>query len=1350
MQGVPTTPALQRYVPRHVLARLADAMPSKSRVTSSARDFDGVVLMLDIVGFSGLTERYAQAGAVGAERLSVLLDQYFGRMTDIALAHGGDVVDFVGDAMLVIWEAPAAATRDTAVIAVQCGLALQRALPDIVAQTGASLQQRISLASGRLTHFTVGGVDDKWHCLTAGGPLAQAAAENHQARAGEVMVCAALWGDVHAHCTGREARAGGCGIEAVHTPLALPPLPLCPAPPGDAPRLLEGYLAQPFLERLRVSGGSWLGEFRNITTLFVGLPGVDCSDAGALAALQGAVECAQRAHQRYGGILTRLSTDDKGVTLLCGFGLPMTAREDDAVRALSAAAALTTAMNELGIPSKIGITTGQVFYADSGGEQRRHAALVGGAVNLAARLMVASDGGMLCDEATQRAAARGFEFDARPPVSAKGFDAPIAVATPRARAAGVRRAYEGASIGRAAEFGELARAVALLAGGAHSPGGCMVLRGEAGIGKSRLIADAAAEARARDIRVLWSAGVALEIATVYFPWRHFLAQLLCGDGVFDAALARAQAQRLIGGDERLQSWLPLLNDVLPLHLPDTVIAAQMTGQARAASLRALLLALTAHSARDAPMLWVADDLHWFDGASAAMLSALVAANVPRLLVLGGTRPLEASAAVEVSGFIRAARCMDLAALPLAAVRQIIANKLDAVEVSPALAAFITARAAGNPFYVEEIVLAMRAARYIDVSAGLCGFAPGVDEGALAALPDSLRGVIVSRIDALGAAEQLALKAASVIGREFSLPMLRDLLPRADAADNLPNVLDILVREDVVRPAGDGARGQYRFKHALLQDTVYEQLPFALRRDLHGAAAGWIERNEAHDLEPRYAVLALHWERALQASPAVDYLEKAAALSLRRYANHEAIAHARRALRVTAEHKLPVAAAREARWEAMLGDAHHELFEYRAATRHFKRALALAGRPAPRHIATLLLDLGWQMGVQAGARLGMARKGARDTLLPWASHIHEKLGEIAYFESRTVPLLHATLTSLNLAERSGAVREAVDGFAAMAIGFYGAGLHQLSRRYNQRSLALAAAQGSIEDVAYANLISGIYWAPQGRWPEVELALARSAALYTRIGALGRWQQTRTVLCAAELIRGRFARAREVLDELTPSVHHDTPVQVVAWQYCFETWLALARGDALAGWVTRLREVIGAPELQQVDRMFCNGLIAASCWRMGDHEGGLRAARAGLADLLESTPTAWYITAGIGGIVQTLMDAAAAGIAGDDESRRASRALNRYARVSQVAAPRAALFEGRRAAATGAARRADAVWRRGLSAARAFGAAHDEAMLLFDMATRGAYASDTRATFLAQAHEIFARIGVTPAASLAASV
>jgi adenylate cyclase len=253
------------------------------------------------------------------------------------------------------------------------------------------------------------------------------------------------------------------------------------------------------------------------------------------------------------------------------------------------------------------------------------------------------------------------------------------------------------------------------------------------------------------------------------------------------------------------------------------------------------------------------------------------------------------------------------------------------------------------------------------------------------------------------------------------------------------------------------------------------------------------------------------------------------------------------------------------------------------------------------------------------------------------------------------------------------------------------------------------------------------------------LTHSASLYTRLGAVERWQQAYGGLSAIELMRGRLPQAQSWLDKLRPP-GHELPAQIAAYLHAFGASLAIIQGRALAEFVMRLREVTAARELARFDRVLCQGLIATCCWRLDDRTAAVEAAHDGLANLLSGVPAAWYVTDGIAGIAQTLIDASACGLASPSDAWRACRILRSYARATKVALPRAALLSGRFAAGSGSKRLALSRWRKGLGAARSLGAGYDEALLLHELGTHGP--RPERARFLEEAHAQYERLGAMP--------
>jgi adenylate cyclase len=1341
--ALPEEPArhsgLTMYLPHCVLEQLAQ--PETAPRRPSLDRFDGVVLFTDLAAFSRLTDELSARGPEGVEQLSNLLNSYFGRMTEIALEHGGDVVDFVGDAIVVMWPG-AGRLAEAAAEAVHCGLALQLALREVMSTTGLPLRQRVSISAGELTQFVVGGVDGKWRWLIAGEPMRQAGACNHQAQPGEVLVCEPAWQLVRERCQGRLLPAGHALADRIA------PLPQAPRRRRPPPQLvpaarIEEFVAQPLLDRFRAGHWGWLGEFRNVSAVFVGFPDLDASSPAALADVQYAAECAQHEFARYGGSLETLSMDDKGVTALAAFGLPARMHEDNSVRAVRAAMSLAAKLQARGLRCSTGIAHGRAFYGDSGGLSRRHVALVGGVVNLAARLMQAADGGILCDEPTRRSAGDALGFLPRAPLQVKGQSQAVAVYTPGDAGAAGPSPQENSIIGRSPERQRIEQSLDTLLDGS---GGLLLLRGEAGIGKSRLLREAMQQAQRRGVLALSGYGSSIESATPYFAWGRILHQLLLGEAPFDAAAAREELQRRLHGEELAETWTPLLNDILPLHYPDNAITRQMEVGARASSVRSLLILLLRGFAAEQPTLLAIDDLHWCDEASAGILAAVVEA-VPQLLVLAATRPLDRSAAATVDKLLRGAEAqtLSLEQLPREELDLLACQKLGVRSLPAEVGDFVFARGGGNPFYSEELLLALSGARLLSVDGGVCSLGPDFANSGLATMPTTLHGVIISRVDQLAPAEQLTLKLVSVIGRDFSLQMLRELHPIAGDAAGLEAIVEALLATDILRPAA-GAQRAYAFKHAILREVIYDLLPYAQRRQFHRDVALWVERNEASHLEPYLVELAMHWERAGEIPKALGYLERAGTLAFDRFANRQAIQHVRRAYALAQQHGLQLQPGSIEVCEGILGDSHQELFEYDAASRHFKRCLTQLGLPPSETRTGLVLGLLRQILLQLRLRLqraGAPPPAAGNLAVRRAAHIYQRLAESSFFDNRPLELLYQIMASVNLAERSGATREIVDGFGAIAVVAVAAGLRRAGRYYNRRAMEIIRSAINPVDAAYGYLVDMVYWATIGGWARQEQSGVQAGAIYHQLGGTVRWQQTMSMRYTPLIAQGRYSEAEAVLQRARAAMSQDVPSQVLSFYYCSMIDLALARPAPLEPLIAALQAAQGH-DLHRSDRIRSLGLIAQAWMRLGQPAQALAAADAALHIMRQSEPTPWHVTDGLAALAEVYMrawDEAApdAAPALRHKAAEVCKALLGFARRVPVGFPSAALQYARYHWRCGQRRSARRWWRRAMAAAQRLGTAHVQGLALYDMGTRLAPRDGGGLPALQQAQAIFERIG-----------
>lgn len=1105
--------------------------------------------------------------------------------------------------------------------------------------------------------------------------------------------------------------------------------------PGDARDSVLSFVPSLLLEQARAGLWPWFGEFRNVTVLFLGLKELDVTHPGALGALCLTEEILHRVLRRHGGSLLDFATDEKGIGSVSAFGLPQSAHRDDAERAVAAAMELVAGLREMGIVGSVGVTAGRGFYGDCGGPSRRRLGLVGPPIILAARLMSAAQGTVLCDERVRRGAP-SFTYTALPPMNLKGQDAPVAVFEPGERAAPQALRYEHGMVGRRSERERIASELERLRSGL---GGLLSVTGEAGIGKSHLLAETAHLAQERGLEVLTGIGSEMETATPYFPWRRVLGELLPRDPAARVTLLREQLR----DDPLRQAWLPLLEAIVPLGLPPTDATRHMDSAGRALAIQELLIELLSRRAAQQPVLLVLDDLHWIDAASCALLEA-VHDRLPQLLIVLGSRPAEQALAPEVGRLLRSEHpSISLGALDRTAVAQLACARLEIHRAPPELVEFLWVRANGHPFYIEELLLGLRSAQMLEVHDGACRLNEGFHAGELATLPTTLQGLIVGRVDRLASLHQWMLKLASVIGREFAVAALADLRTQPASGEALEDMLASLVEADLLRLASAAEPQMYEFKHAILRDVLYDLLPFSQRRELHGRVAVWIE-SSGDDLRLRHAELALHWERAGDPQRAVHHLEGAGVEAVSRYANRDAIVHLAKAKSLSEGHALRTDEPRLALWEGLLGDAHHELFEYASAARHFHLSLSALGRPTPKKQAGLVLSLLREFSLQGALRLSRRTLATKDTARAQrVSHIHERLAEIAYFDNRPAPLLYHTLASLNLAERSGAVRETVDGYAALSIGYLVAGMRRLSLFYNQRSLSLAQERGTPADLAYAHLVNMVYRATIGDWNALDPSAEVALPIYRQLGAPVRWHQTQSLRYHADCLRGRFEQASTLLDEVQAEWGRDTPAQVRSWVLCSRMNIALACGEPDRDAIETLAEVL-TPELHRADRARSQGLMAQAWLRLGEPERALACVDDALTTLVGDVPTAWHITDGLAGLAETCIALWLQAGTGTDTRHLRTRTdaacsvLGQYVARSPVAAPRTGLVKAQVLSLSGRTAAARKTLHRALTSARVFDMPHSEARALHQLALLESN-STARAGLLDPACALFAKIG-----------
>ena len=436
---------------RSALESIASFVPIDRRIAlaehaSLPENSSGAVLFADISGFTPLTEELARGLGLqrGAEEVVRHLNQVYAALIDKVHRFGGSVTGFSGDAITCCFDAAPAIRGDVprpTLRALACAFAMQsamRTIAPVLSGSGESLSLRIKIAicEGEVRRFLVG--DPQRIEVVAGQPLVRLAVGERLAGAGEVLVEAGLAVELGSGACLGDARVDATSnlqfvaVSELLTRVSESPWDLEKANSVDAERMLPWVLT-PVYDRIVRGDGCFLAELREATALFVRVHGLGDFERNepSGARLDATVRWIQSVLCRRNGHLLQVSIDAKGTYLYGVFGAPG-ADDDDAGHAVEAALELQTLPPELSFitGTGIGLARGQMRVGSYGSSARCTYGVLGDKVNLAARLMQASNGTILCDESVCEAAGGRWQFEPVEPLRVKGKTDPITVARP--------------------------------------------------------------------------------------------------------------------------------------------------------------------------------------------------------------------------------------------------------------------------------------------------------------------------------------------------------------------------------------------------------------------------------------------------------------------------------------------------------------------------------------------------------------------------------------------------------------------------------------------------------------------------------------------------------------------------------------------------------------------------------------------------------------------------------------------------------------------------------------------------------------------------------------------------------
>jgi class 3 adenylate cyclase/tetratricopeptide (TPR) repeat protein len=920
---------LSTYLPRYLVNQIGeDPRPDLLRASFK----EGAALFADVSGFTAMSEKLSVLGKEGAEEITSIVNDYFETMLGISDRYGGDLLKFGGDALLIFFEGPEGPAR-----AVTVAVAMQESMQQFkevkTSQGTFPLQMSIGIGSGQifLTNF---GSSEEMNYAVMGHALANMGQAEEMATAGEIIVdrmtrdatmdiasFAPKGEDLWLFLSTSSSLSPKWKSEKIQESTAA----LLGAELGDILQVcfanlsfIEGlapYVPDELLKRLipDPSRPILYGSHRPVTVMFANFIGIDeiidalgkeyqneiCDILNTYFVRMSAIIA------QYGGTISRVDSYVVGQRILAQFGA-LRAHEDDPQRAIRTGLDMNKALEEVNrrvveilesVPNleleygdtplrqRIGINSGFVFAGNMGSLERREYTVMGDQVNLTARLMsISQEGEVLIGQSTARQVEADFQLNELQAVNVKGKSQPIRNFVVKDLLEKAPEEFETTSSPIIGREEELSQAQAVIEFASQGDGRLLAISGPSGIGKTRLVEEIITLGSSAEMELLVGTCLSYGDTLTYHPWAEILRTLFGIQPSDDPQMRITALENGMGAVEE-SDWTPVIGTVLGLDIPDNELTRDLDAKLRRQRVLDLVVKLLQVRAQDKPLMLIVEDAHWADSASMDLIN-YVARNIagqPILLILPH-RPDDG-----LPDWTEASHAVGLNLLDLSeeAIMGIVESMIGPIPFPSETRDLILSKASGNPFFVGEVVRAL-------MDAGVFQQDPSgnweyVETEVAVELPDTIHGIVISRIDRLDASDRRILQSASVVGRNFDYQTLSGV---SQSGDHILNKLDSMQNLGLIEVL------DRHFIHLTTREVVYESLSYGLKRVLHGQIGEFVEITFADSLSERIDLLAYHFYQGHAWSKALPYNLQAGERAKTEFANDIAITSFEHALEAT--------------------------------------------------------------------------------------------------------------------------------------------------------------------------------------------------------------------------------------------------------------------------------------------------------------------------------------------------------------------------------------------------------------------------------------------------------------------
>lgn len=979
--------------------------------------FPAVAMFLDLSGFSTMTDTLMQHGQHGAEVLAGLMHGVFDPLVESIFDYGGKIVGFAGDGIMALYPVEGDVTSVALRALTSAQLIQKRFQEHSSRQTEYgefSIYAKIGLGCGTVFWSILrSSHEDQAAYYFRGSAVDESAEAEHHAKPGEILLTSTineiLQDMIHSSPSGSFRHFEKILVDTpAPSPVAFPPVDL------HITRLFMPE--QVILEDVR-------GEFRQVVNLFMRFP--DLSEE----ALQRLMSTVFELRTTYGGLVSRLDFGDKGCNMLMLWGAPI-AYENDIGRALNF---LLDLKSKVDVPITAGVTYYIAHAGYLGSSMYEDYTCYGWGVNLASRFMMsARPGEVWVDDRIARRVARNFELDFVGSQRFKGFASEQKVYLLRGYTQTREPAYQGEMVGRKHELQQLASFLEPLWQDTFA--GMLLLTGEAGTGKGRLIHELRSSMREKGKKLLWAVCQPnQEVRQSFNPLRGWLFRYF---GISRTQPEEEQKQAFDEKLDELLEWLPdaelkqeiqrirsVLGALLNLRWEGSLYE-QLDAEGRHNNTFLALIALLKAESLRQPVVVVLEDFQFADKDSKDLLPWLRRA----ILAAGGSYPIAIIIETRPPRLDLARDLIDmhieLRPLSREDLRRLAEIRMGG-DPAPSLVRFLADRSEGNPYFAEQILVYLQEEKLIETSPAGWHLVRKIDE---TLLPSDIRSVLVARFDQLPRGVRDCIQIASVLGREFELPVLMEMWRRDDQLS-----LHVAEAEKAAiwRRVDDV---HFVFSHGLLRDAAYEMQMQARRQELHRVAVDALELRYS-DVPNRYAEIAYHARYGGLSEKALRYYRLAGQVAADAYQNHQAVEYYSHALALTPRTDLA------AQFDILIERV--EMFN-RVGNRSAQR----------RDIETLE-----RLAVQLADSQRMARVEMT------SAHYYNVLGDFVNVAA------HAERAVAHN-QKDGDARIYMDTYAVWSVALLRMGKLEDAMQYARRALTLARAEGTRLEEGKARSIMGL--------------------------------------------------------------------------------------------------------------------------------------------------------------------------------------------------------------------------------------------------------------------------------------